>query len=231
MEYREKHIRREAFVAMLSVCGCGENELLKASELLDDESATVLADALYALSLCEQLPLWLGERAEALLSHEAPEVRTGALSILGKRPGENVDERVEQILGSLNDNDPQVRAEAVEALKYVRPVSRRVVESLGVACCRDVDAAVRAFSVKALGKMGREARAAQEYVLEALHDPDSVVRQHAARTLALIDADAEKAVVALEALVERENEGSPEYMMGVRMAARESLEKIRGESQ
>jgi hypothetical protein len=84
------------------------------------------------------------------------------------------------LFGALNDQDPRIRAAAVEALGEVGDPS--AIEALGQALAKDTDSGVREAAAEALGELGSPN--AVQVLRSGLKDADGVVREAVVEALA-----------------------------------------------
>jgi HEAT repeat protein len=111
---------------------------------------------------------------------------------------------VPDVIGLLQDAEPNVRWNAARTLGLIGPPARAAVPAL-VATLKDHEAFVREHAAEALGDLGPAAQDAVPALIGVLKDKDARVRRDAARSLGQIGPAAAPAVPTLRGLLKDEN--------------------------
>jgi len=186
-------------------------------EALDDEAATVRAEAVEALGRIGPPAASVAPRLIALAGEEDESLRcqvARSLGAVGGEPGPTV----EALVGLLGDAGAEVKAAAAASLGGLKGDAAAAVSALS-ALLQDREESVRTAAAEAIAQVGPLDEAATESLVEGLASEDTVVRAQTAEALGTIGAAAEEAAPALVEAMEDENDR-------VRAEAVEALGKI-----
>src|SRR5437016_5711603 len=103
------------------------------------------------------------------------------------------DKAFRQLLSQLADPDPHVRADAIVQVEEFPPENPMVVPALIRCLQADPDSWVRACAANTLGTTRPAALDAVPALIQALKDPDSIVREWSANALDFIGPATEEA--------------------------------------
>jgi len=123
-------------------------------------------------------------------------------------------------LPKLEDQDTQVRLDAVSALEALGPVAKPAVPSL-IAIMNDPDTVVRDRVVRALGAIGIPTDTVMPGLIRALHDPEWTVRYAAVTQFAFSGFSSPDSIAVLRDLTEDPNQ----TVAGLAQSAVNSVER------
>jgi HEAT repeat protein/S1-C subfamily serine protease len=199
--------RRTAAEALNKLGPPGRDDLRLLTTALKDSAVEV---RVYAASALGKMGADARHAAPALveaLQDSDAGVRQSAARSLAKVGTDSKDTVFPALLKAVGDSERDVRQAAAEALSACGPLSAADVPAL-VGLLKHQDAEVRVQALKALGKMGRDGKAALPNVLEACKGTaDLGTRRAAVEALGPLGADAKAAVpVLIEALKESDKD-------------------------
>ena len=197
------YIRREAIDALSKIGPAAEAALPGLLLVLEDQEPELRQTALkivgkFGPKAAPALPLvkqWLDDKDLAL--------RKAALDTWARLKGA---EAVPELLLALQDENGEVRQQALNALARMQPIPRTdaVVPAL-IATLSDEDPKVRAPAVGILGRLGRDSAEAVPNLTTALEDEDRNVRIAAVRSLTRAAPDGRTLVPTLVKLLNDED--------------------------
>jgi HEAT repeat protein/S1-C subfamily serine protease/DNA-directed RNA polymerase subunit RPC12/RpoP len=127
------------------------------------------------------------------LEHSDPSTRAKAAQALGIA-GANARMAIPPLMKLLKDPEDYVRRVAEESLIQIGAPARADLLALQAGLRDKGSPETRRYAAAALGLMGPEARSAITTLVEAVRDPEGLVRQAAARSLGKMGTDAKDAV-------------------------------------
>lgn len=120
----------------------------------------------------------------------SPASKSCAADVLrGIGPGANGEAIPALLQWATNDAEPDVRAEALMALRYIHSEPDRVVPVL-IRALDDPSLLVKVEAIVGLGAFGKDAQLAIPSLVKALNDPSIITRRRVAKALYLIDPEA-----------------------------------------
>lgn len=167
---------------LLLAGGCGQTPVSELAEALSDEDNSVRYNAAKQLEKYGPDALDAVDELADVLSDPDKKVRYRSAKALSKI-GIGAAAAADRVVAALKNADPDTRYYLVKTLANVEDAAIVALPELKIILESDVDARMRYYAAKALGKIGKEASEATVVLEAAQNDSDSKVRKAAKEAL------------------------------------------------